>query len=332
MTLPAVNSSFCVCKSGFISHEDNRCEVIKCPKLEAPENGYFASKACGNVLNAACGARCKSGYQFSGSSIRLCQENGTWSGVEANCFRTLILWSRDLNQIHVFLITVKTCPQLKIPYYGMTTCKNADLNIFYDYTPRNKTFMETYDSDEHRITVPLPIDTDCSFKCGPGFYLVGSAVRNCLPLSKWDGLQTTCKRNYLNQFHNFIWWIKHAYRFSVEILCPALPKIPFGEYEPSDCGEHKTAHGFNCTITCPFGFEVKGGPAVKTCSGKRTGVWSNKNKTPKCIGLCTACGAKKKCLFRKFLRDVPFWLSKTPFLFWPHAFNKKIYHPCSAFE
>lgn len=43
-------------------------------------------------------------------------------------------------------------------------------------------------------TEPLPIDTDCNFKCGPGFYLAGSAIRNCLPLSKWDGLQTTCKR------------------------------------------------------------------------------------------------------------------------------------------
>ncbi|KAG4075716.1 hypothetical protein HA402_003541 [Bradysia odoriphaga] len=244
VNLPAVNASYCVCKSGFIAQEDNRCEVIKCPKLEPPENGYFVKHptTCGHVLNAACGARCKSGYQFSGSSIRLCQENGTWSGVEANCF-------------------LKTCPQLQIPYYGMTTCKNSDLNIFYDYTPRNKTFMEMYDSDEHRKTEPLPIDTDCNFKCGPGFYLVGSAIRNCLPLSKWDGLQTTCK----------------------QILCPALPKIAFGEYEPTDCSEQKIAHGFNCTIICPFGFEVKGGPAVKTCGGKRTGVWSNKNKSPKCI-------------------------------------------------
>lgn len=71
MTLPAVNSSFCVCKSGFIAQEDNRCEVIKCPKLEPPENGYFVKHptTCGHVLNAACGARCKSGYQFSGSSM-----------------------------------------------------------------------------------------------------------------------------------------------------------------------------------------------------------------------------------------------------------------------
>lgn len=100
MTLPAVNSSFCVCKSGFIAQEDNRCEVIKCPKLEPPENGYFVKHptTCGHVLNAACGARCKSGYQFSGSSIRLCQENGTWSGVEANCFRKFEVNSFSIQQ------------------------------------------------------------------------------------------------------------------------------------------------------------------------------------------------------------------------------------------
>lgn len=96
---------------------------------------------------------------------------------------------------HFFV--VKTCPKLLIPYYGMATCKNSDLNLAFDYTPRNETFMEFYDKDELRITEPMPIDTDCKFKCGPGFYMVGSTTRNCLPLSKWDGLQTNCKRNYI---------------------------------------------------------------------------------------------------------------------------------------
>lgn len=85
--MPAINISFCECKSGFKSRDNNRCEVITCPKLKAPENGYFVKhpSACGHVLNAACGARCKSGYQLTGSSIHLCQENGTWSGNETNC-------------------------------------------------------------------------------------------------------------------------------------------------------------------------------------------------------------------------------------------------------
>lgn len=99
--------------------------------------------------------------------------------------------------------SVKTCPKLPVPFYGMATCKNADLNLLFDYTPRNDTFMEFYENEELRTTELMPIDTDCKFKCGPGFYMIGSATRNCLPVSKWDGLQTTCKRKQLN-YANFI--------------------------------------------------------------------------------------------------------------------------------
>lgn len=106
----------------------------------------------------------------------------------------------------------------------------------------------------------MPIDTDCNFKCGHGFALIGSSSRVCLPLSEWDGLQTVCK----------------------QILCPALPKIPFGIYEPEDCEGSKSSLGTNCSISCMEGFALKG-PSMKICSGKRIGVWSNKNKHPKCI-------------------------------------------------
>ena len=85
---PALNVSNCVCKSGFRqSSETGKCEVINCPELLPPENGYFVrdSGGCGQVLNAACGIRCKSGYQLVGSSIRLCQEFGVWSGNTAQC-------------------------------------------------------------------------------------------------------------------------------------------------------------------------------------------------------------------------------------------------------
>ena len=57
----------------------------------------------------------------------------------------------------------------------------------------------------------------------------------------------------------------------------------FGGYDPTDCAVQKALHGSNCTIVCPDGFDVKG-PAMKTCTGRRTGVWSNRNKTPKCVG------------------------------------------------
>uniref|UniRef100_A0A182QJ86 Sushi, von Willebrand factor type A, EGF and pentraxin domain-containing protein 1 n=1 Tax=Anopheles farauti TaxID=69004 RepID=A0A182QJ86_9DIPT len=243
LTLGATSERECVCPRGYQENEDGRCVAITCPELQAPENGYFVMdpKPCSQVLNAACGTRCRPGYELTGSSIRLCQENGEWSGTEAKC-------------------TMKQCPPLSIPYYGMVVCSNPDLDLYYDYTPRNKSFLQNYSMSAERFTEAMPIDTECSFTCGPGFYLKGSHNRNCLPLSKWDGLQTTCK----------------------QILCPALPKVAFATYDPTDCAESKSAFGTNCTLICDFGFEMKGGPSTKQCGGKRTGTWS-KQKTPRCI-------------------------------------------------
>lgn len=60
--------------------------AITCPKLKVPENGYLVkANACNNVVNAACGLRCKIGFRLVGDSIQLCRINGTWSGTETQC-------------------------------------------------------------------------------------------------------------------------------------------------------------------------------------------------------------------------------------------------------
>lgn len=59
--------------------------VVHCPELKPPENGHFVQNVCNNYFNAACGIRCKAGFDLVGSSIRLCQSNGQWSGSEATC-------------------------------------------------------------------------------------------------------------------------------------------------------------------------------------------------------------------------------------------------------
>lgn len=75
----------CACKRGYRETQKHRCEVIKCPLLPTPENAYFVSATCMNSMNSACGARCNPGYQLIGTSVRLCQEDGTWSGHEMEC-------------------------------------------------------------------------------------------------------------------------------------------------------------------------------------------------------------------------------------------------------
>jgi hypothetical protein len=95
---------------------------------------------------------------------------------------------------------VKTCPAIQLPPLGMALCKNADLKIKIDYSPRNESFIRNYYSEEAKFTEEFPIDTECVFSCATGYHLVGSKKRHCLPVSKWDGLQTTCKRKLNNFF------------------------------------------------------------------------------------------------------------------------------------
>jgi CUB/sushi domain-containing protein len=160
--------------------------VVTCPVLEPPTNGYFVKESCSNVLNAACGVRCKFGYELQGSSVRLCQLNGTWSGTEPRCL-------------------IKSCQQPKPVADGEMRCVHETekfvIFIKYDEDGRKIKETKTIHGDERFVnktdrSTDFIIDTECSFTCSPGFSLVGSSQRTCLPLARWDGLQTTCKRKF----------------------------------------------------------------------------------------------------------------------------------------
>lgn len=170
--------------------------VITCPHVTPPTNGYFVKKSCSNVLHAACGVRCNIGFDLTGSSVRLCQKNGTWSGVAPRC-------------------VAKNCDKLKPVSNAEIICTNEDEDfevvIKYDENG-NKTKqlikrLQANEEDSRKlIKAPIfdplitpdvelnfTIDTECKFSCLEGFSLVGSKARSCLPVMRWGGLQTTCK-------------------------------------------------------------------------------------------------------------------------------------------
>ena len=82
-------------------------------------------------------------------------------------------------RLNTLILSVKTCAVLKAPTHGRIRCE-------HDETEKKKI-------EDTNVTA-YPIDTRCQFKCYNGFQLRGSKVRNCLPLSRWDGLKVTCKR------------------------------------------------------------------------------------------------------------------------------------------
>ncbi|XP_069692830.1 sushi, von Willebrand factor type A, EGF and pentraxin domain-containing protein 1-like isoform X3 [Periplaneta americana] len=199
---PATSIRDCHCKKGFVSSGDH-CKVITCPKLSAPVKGFFVKKSCGNVLNAACGVRCRVGYQLVGSSIRLCQDDGTWSGQETKC-------------------VVKTCPAPKAPKNGAAICSNED-HVIDTECEFSCSPGHTLVGSRHRTCLPLarwdglhttckpifcsplakiangvyiPADcasskqvygTHCNISCTAGYQLKGPKLRICGDVGKWTG-------------------------------------------------------------------------------------------------------------------------------------------------
>uniref|UniRef100_A0A8C2AZW3 Sushi, von Willebrand factor type A, EGF and pentraxin domain-containing protein 1 n=1 Tax=Cyprinus carpio TaxID=7962 RepID=A0A8C2AZW3_CYPCA len=94
--------SDCVCTEGYRPH-NNTCQAVVCPVLSPPENGFFIQNVCNNQFNSACGVRCLTGFDLQGDGIRLCQPDGTWSGVQPSC-------------------RVRSCPDLSPPRHGVLNC------------------------------------------------------------------------------------------------------------------------------------------------------------------------------------------------------------------
>lgn len=154
--------------------------------LEPPKNGYFVKENCSNVLNAACGVRCGIGYVLNGSSVRICQKNATWTGVAPHCIP-------------------KRCTSLKAIQNGEVHCTHEDegFEVFIQYGETGETKKKVVKRKPPGKRVAgiekeeeLIVDTECRFGCPVGFVLVGSKLRTCLPLTRWDGLQATCRREF----------------------------------------------------------------------------------------------------------------------------------------
>ncbi|CAB1421446.1 unnamed protein product [Pleuronectes platessa] len=101
----STSASDCACKPGY-QPVGMSCQVVYCPALSPPENGFFIHNVCNNHFEAACGVRCQTDFDLQGTNIRLCQADGTWTGTPATC-------------------RVRSCPPLSRPPHGFLRCSDG---------------------------------------------------------------------------------------------------------------------------------------------------------------------------------------------------------------
>ncbi|KAL8570683.1 hypothetical protein ACOMHN_039118 [Nucella lapillus] len=194
----------CKCKRGFRNFNSSECTVFRCPELQEPDNGYFVNNQCNNVFNAACGLRCRPGYELRGSGLRICQEDGAWSGQDTMC-------------------VLKTCPALPSPKNGHMVCTTDDFRFptvcrftcqaGYQLLGSRKrsclaiAFWTGIAARCREITCPpiaelrdgyvqptlctegeVPFGTTCQLSCVRGYRLRGPAAKQCTPDGTWSAV------------------------------------------------------------------------------------------------------------------------------------------------
>ncbi|XP_078343001.1 E-selectin-like [Oculina patagonica] len=256
-------------------------DAITCPALPAPSNGTRLGCPGNKTMyyDTVCQFSCNNGYTGSGSQVRRCQHNGTWSGQDFTC-----------QIINCTSLTVNPAGPLR-----MSSCNNdygAECNftctIGYRFNgsstvtcvaPGNQhpgVWNNTIPTCE-AITCPaLPApsngtglgcpenttmyyNTTCQFSCNNGYIGSGSQVRRCQHNGTWSGQDFACQI----------------------INCTSLMVDPGGPLRMSSCGND---YGSKCNFSCTIGYRLNGSSAV-TCvapGNQHPGVWNN--TIPTCEG------------------------------------------------
>ena len=133
--------------------------AINCERLNNPDNGIVVVK--GNTIGAVATYHCNPGFQLVGSEQRICQEDGTYSGVAPFCRGIFTEHIKHHGLIVVSLIVID-CGPLENPENGIVK------------------FGGTI------------IGSRATYACNKGFTITGNSNRICQPNGDWSGQEPIC--------------------------------------------------------------------------------------------------------------------------------------------
>ncbi|XP_061670636.1 CUB and sushi domain-containing protein 3 isoform X2 [Syngnathoides biaculeatus] len=178
------------------------CKPVQCGNPGTPSNGRVF-RLDGTTFSHSVIYSCMDGYLLSGATTRLCQANGTWSGIQPNC--TMIncgdpgLPANGLRYGEDFTIGQNVTFQCQ-PGYRMEEDGSAIRTCTQNGTWSGNMPMCT------AVTCPTPTGisngvlqgsdfewgSSVSYSCSPGYELSFPAVLTCVANGSWSGMLPQC--------------------------------------------------------------------------------------------------------------------------------------------
>ncbi|MCA9532348.1 MAG: hypothetical protein KC593_01670 [Myxococcales bacterium] len=234
---PCLNGGTCAdvggaaeCSNCNAGYSGARCDVpVDCGSLSA--SAPLAVSLTSTTLGSTATYSCTGGDLLVGSSMRLCQADGSWSGAEPTCEAPPTTCASmpcqnggSCNEVAGVFDSCECTPG----WEGATCATRVTCPAL---TPSSPLVIDS-------LTDATNYDSMATYRCNPGFQLQGLATRTCGGMGTWSGVAPTC----------------------VAITCPNL-----GVAAPLQASTSSTAWGAMVTFTCDNGYTLSGSPTATTC-------------------------------------------------------------------
>eukprot|EP00117_Sycon_ciliatum_P031397 scpid3721/ scgid0121/ Sushi, von Willebrand factor type A, EGF and pentraxin domain-containing protein 1; CCP module-containing protein 22; Polydom; Selectin-like osteoblast-derived protein; Serologically defined breast cancer antigen NY-BR-38 len=253
-----------------------QCKRTDCGDPGRPTNGIIEGSTF--TFNSVVQFSCRSEYVLTGSAVRRCLENGSWSNQQPTCQERA---QGECPQPVGFGVCAELCSvnsSLGCPL-SQRCCSNGCGHSCQTPCPDNncRTICPSgFELDARgckmcicKLPVPCPdpgvvsfgsrqtngfqISSTVVYECYAGYELQGSDTLTCQPDSTWDNPKPTCE----------------------PVQCPAL-SLPNGLLNPAS---PSNSFGTSIRFSCTDGYRLTDGDTVRTCRGN--GQWSG--RLPRCV-------------------------------------------------
>ncbi|CAH2329699.1 P-selectin isoform X2, partial [Pelobates cultripes] len=255
-------------KNSYWNGLEPRCEAIRCPTINVPENGsVMCSHINGNFsYNSSCEFTCSEGFILKGSEYLQCTANGEWTDQSPTC--QAILCERPQKPVNGDMSCSSTGNSLTENSECHFECKEGFTLVGSDSilcvapdqwtneTPKCQAMACPSLSNLEHGTMgcvdefgEFQYNSKCTFTCNEGFILTGSDSIQCSSSGSWTFSIPLCQA----------------------MTCPVPPTLEQGSMEcEHEFGEFQ--YNTKCNFTCNKGFSLIGSGSIH-CSS--SGTWSS---------------------------------------------------------